>query len=218
MKTRDRILVCSLELFNTEGEAHCTTIDIANELDISPGNLYYHFKGKDDIIAELYEQFELALSDTLRAAIDQPLGGDGDAVETYWSYLYVVLEEIYQYRFFYHNLDDLLQRYPGIRRRFQRLVDLKRKSLAAVCRALLQDATAQISIDQNDTLLDSLTLTLTFWLSWQQLRGKPQTVEPLVHGGVLALMTIIAPYLGHEQLHFYRDCQQLHARILAAGE
>ena len=73
MKTRDRILHTSLELFNAEGEAETTTIDIANELDISPGNLYYHFKGKDQIIAELFAQYEFALSNTLTAPIERPL-------------------------------------------------------------------------------------------------------------------------------------------------
>jgi AcrR family transcriptional regulator len=73
MKTRDRILVTSLALFNEEGEGSTTTIDIANELDISPGNLYYHFKGKDQIIAELFQQYEQALSGTLAAPIEAPL-------------------------------------------------------------------------------------------------------------------------------------------------
>jgi len=73
LKTRDRILVTSLALFNEEGEANTTTIDIANELDISPGNLYYHFKGKDQIIDELFQQYELALGSTLAAPIEKPL-------------------------------------------------------------------------------------------------------------------------------------------------
>jgi AcrR family transcriptional regulator len=110
MKTRDRILHTSLQLFNEEGEEQTTTVDIANEMDISPGNLYYHFKGKDQIIAEIFHQYEVALSGTLTAPIERPLSSPGN-VEENWYYLYVVLEEMYQYRFFYHNLDNILQRY-----------------------------------------------------------------------------------------------------------
>ena len=39
MKRRDVILEVSLVLFNQEGEANLSAVDIANELDISPGNL-----------------------------------------------------------------------------------------------------------------------------------------------------------------------------------
>ena len=107
MKTRDRILHTSLALFNEEGEEQTTTIDIANEMDISPGNLYYHFKGKDEIIRELFQQYELALGDTLTAPIENPLNPDRSTVEYNWFFLHVVLEEMYNYRFFYHNLDDI---------------------------------------------------------------------------------------------------------------
>ncbi len=92
MKTRDRILHCSLALFNEEGEANTTTVDIANELDISPGNLYYHFKGKDEIIAELFQQYELALAGTLTAPIERPLSDDPGNVEENWYFLYVVMD------------------------------------------------------------------------------------------------------------------------------
>ena len=68
MKTRDKILLTSLKLFNDEGEPSVTTVDIANELDISPGNLYYHFHGKEAIIAELFDAFEVELVE-LGAAI-----------------------------------------------------------------------------------------------------------------------------------------------------
>jgi AcrR family transcriptional regulator len=105
MKTRDRILETSLVLFNDEGEAHTTTIDIANEMNISPGNLYYHFKGKDQIIAELFQQYELALGSTLGAPIERPLSAERGQVEDNRYYLYLVMEEMYQYRFLYYNLD-----------------------------------------------------------------------------------------------------------------
>ena len=50
MKTRDRILECALQLFNRQGEPNVSTLEIANEMGISPGNLYYHFHGKEPLI------------------------------------------------------------------------------------------------------------------------------------------------------------------------
>ena len=218
MKTRDRILHTSLELFNEEGEEHTTTIDIANELDISPGNLYYHFKGKDQIIAELFQQYELALSSTLTAPIEKPLSQDEANIEDNWYYLYVVLEEMYQYRFLYHNLDNILQRYPNIARSFKRLIQLKRAALYAICQALIQQAVIEASESQLLGLVDNMTLNLTFWLSYDQLLHGEREPGVVIHQGVLQLLTMVAPYLGDEQLSFYRDCEDIYRNMLEAQD
>jgi AcrR family transcriptional regulator len=214
MKTRDRILHTSLALFNDEGEAHTTTIDIANEMDISPGNLYYHFKGKDQIIAELFQQYELALSSTLTAPIEKPLSEGEGNVEENWYYLYVVMEEMYQYRFLYHNLGDILQRYPDVRRRFKRLIQLKRAALFAICQALLQQSVIDARDQQLLGLVDNMTLTLTFWFNYDQLLQDDRNPQVTIHQGVLQLLTMVAPYLGDEELRFYRDCEAIYASML----
>lgn len=214
MKTRDRILHTSLELFNEEGEEQTTTIDIANEMDISPGNLYYHFKGKDQIIAELFHQYEMALSSTLSAPIERPLSQDPANIEDNWYYLYVVLEEMYQYRFLYHNLDNILQRYPDIGRKFKRLIQLKRAALYAICQALIQQAVIEASEQQLPVLVDNMTLNLTFWLSYDQLLHGLREPGVTIHQGVLQLLTMVAPYLGDEQLRFYRDCEAIYQNML----
>jgi AcrR family transcriptional regulator len=58
VKTKDRILQISLQLFNERGERSVTTNHIAAELGMSPGNLYYHFRNKQEIIKELAEQYQ----------------------------------------------------------------------------------------------------------------------------------------------------------------
>ncbi len=214
MKTRDRILVTSLALFNEEGEAHTTTIDIAAVLDISPGNLYYHFRGKDQIIQELFAQFEQALGETLRAPLERPLGTDPGNVEDNWYYLYVVMEDMWQYRFFYHNLDDILQRYPDIRRGFRRLLQRQREALLAIGGNLLDQAVISVGDEQLQNLVDNMSLTLTFWFSYDQLLHRQRSAQLTIHQGVLQLLTLVAPYLGSAQLTFYRDCQAISAALL----
>ncbi|MEK5236342.1 TetR/AcrR family transcriptional regulator [Paenibacillus sp. FSL L8-0470] len=59
---RDKILETSIELFNKKGYAYVTLRDISDALNISPGNLTYHFKKKQDlmigVMARQYEEYQ----------------------------------------------------------------------------------------------------------------------------------------------------------------
>ena len=59
--TYTRIIDASLTLFNEEGERNISTNHIAAHLGISPGNLYYHFRNKDEIIVQLFKRYSEAL-------------------------------------------------------------------------------------------------------------------------------------------------------------
>ena len=218
MKTRERILDTSLRLFNEEGEAHTTTIDIAAELDISPGNLYYHFKGKDQIIAELFEQFRIALSQTLDAPPQRALHDNRERVEDQWYYLYVVLEDLYQYRFLYHNLDDLLRRYRQLARGFRRLIAHKRAALTAIIDSVIGADSPPLARVQKAVLIENMVLQLTYWLNYERLLHEERDAQVSIHRGVLQLLTMLAPYLGEEPLSFYRQCEAIYAGMLQSGQ
>ncbi|MEM0954494.1 MAG: TetR/AcrR family transcriptional regulator [Pseudomonadota bacterium] len=210
MKTRDRILHMSLALFNEEGETHTTTVDISNELDISPGNLYYHFRGKDVIIAELFEQYERGLSEILSAPLNRPL-----SVEDNWFYLYVVFEEMYNYRFLYRNLSDLLDRYPDLKKRFRRLLKLKRAAIAAVWETLSREAVVSTTEDEATALVDNMVLLLNYWLNYDHLQHDERAPALIIHQGVYQLMSMIAPYLGEQQRSFYEQVCEIYHGIIA---
>ena len=209
MKTRDRILTTSLLLFNEEGEPNVTTVDISNEMEISPGNLYYHFKGKEAIIEELFATFESELSDILSAPLNKAL-----SVEDSWFYLYVVFEEIYNFRFFYQNLTNLLYRYDSINRRFKRLIELKSRTVHALLQEVIQHGILHIDSDELQQLGDSITLTLTYWLTFSDLRGQSLPPPVTIHQGVFQVVHLLAPYLTEDYAHIYRECKALYEQAV----
>ena len=122
-KTKETILRTAQGLFNNEGEHAVSSVDIASVIGISPGNLYYHYKGKDPIIRELFADFEEELRQVLSAPIREPL-----VLEDNWIYLYIIFEEIWDFRFFYRNPAELIQRIPELRAPFAQLLALKERT------------------------------------------------------------------------------------------
>src|SRR3990167_10560669 len=158
MKTRDRILEVSLLLFNEEGEGELSSVDVANALEISPGNLYYHFKGKDAIIRALFDRFEEEMQVILRGS-----RGGLASLEDNWVYIYILLEEIYDFRFFYRDLAGLLARYPDLAVRFRSLVAAKRQTIARILGDLERLGLLDIDASLKKPPTDPNITTPTFW-------------------------------------------------------
>ena len=112
VKTADRILQTACLLFNERGERNVTASDIALELDMSAGNLYYHFKGKDSMHLALFATLQRELVGLLGAPLHDPLlfrdNDEDDPVLRSWLFLTVVLEKMLAYRYLYENPRDLM--------------------------------------------------------------------------------------------------------------
>lgn len=214
MKTRDRILETSLMLFNDEGEHNVTTVDIANEMDISPGNLYYHFKGKESILDALFTRFDSEFGTLLRESGEARLD-----LKDYWFFIYVVFEEIHKFRFLFVDLGDIILRYKDIEKRFRRLVGQMRGAITLVLDNLTQQAALRLAPDQLAALGDTITMVMLYWFSHQRLSNPNLAADQLIHSAVYRIMCLVSPYVSEGQREFVEAVEALYAEAgsLKAG-
>src|SRR3984885_3142905 len=131
-RTRERILQLALKLFNEFGEANVTTATIADAMDISAGNLYYHFRNKDDIINSIFSQFENEFDKRLRFSDSQQ-----PSIDEVWAYLAYMADFAWTYRFLYRDLNDLLARNRTLETHFKQIISHKVHFAQELCEALV---------------------------------------------------------------------------------
>lgn len=208
-KTRERILETSLALFNEFGAPNVTTNQIADAVEISPGNLYYHFRHKEDIVMALFDRYEAALGDITGSSAD----AEG-AVLDLWLLVHLSFEVIHDYRFIHRDLSDLTAAYPVLRSRFQRGVEAGIQRAGDFCSAMANAGALEASPEEAHALAVNIALVTTYWLNLQALRqaghasGKPSDDET-ISKGVFQVLSLITPYLrGSTQDEFRRVAQR----------
>jgi len=200
-RTRRRILAEALAQFNERGEARVTPAAIASALEMSPGNLYYHFRNKDEIVEELFRELERRLDaePPLRAAA-------AEAIEDLWLYLHLMLEAIWEFRFLYRNLDDVVARNRRLRDHFRRIAARKREAIVRLCEGLVAAGAMRASPEEIRTLARNVLVVATYWLNFRSLaRGRDDEQEVDLGAGAHQVMSLIAPYLrGDARRHLDR--------------
>jgi AcrR family transcriptional regulator len=191
-RTRERILASSLELFNRDGAAHVTTADIAGEMNISPGNLYYHFRNKEEIIEELYAAYEARVLPLLA----DPEGRRVD-VEDLWLLLHLLFEQMWAYRFLYRELDELATHNRRLGTRVAALLQRSYATMVELCRSMVAAGTMQASEAEIAAVARNIVLVATYWMSFHRLsraaRGSADDIDPGI--GAYQVLALIAPFL-----------------------
>jgi AcrR family transcriptional regulator len=197
-RTAERILEVTLELFNRFGEPNVSTTLISAELGISPGNLYYHYPAKDELINSLFERYERSLSELLGAA------DSVRDVEDAWFFLHSLFEIIWQYRFLYRDLNDLLSKNRLLETHFQAVLKNKTKAVRVMLSGMSRHGAVDIDTRELEPTANCMVVVLTYWLSFEYVRDPRNALEPgnaekaLIHGAQHVL-NLLAPYLEAEQ-------------------
>jgi AcrR family transcriptional regulator len=207
-RTAERILEVTLDLFNRFGEPNVSTTLISAELSISPGNLYYHYPAKDELINALFDRYEKALGEILQAA-------DGvENVEDAWLFFHMLFELIWSYRFLYRDLNDLLSKNRRLETHFQFVLKNKAKAMHALLDGLARNNVVRITGAEAAPTATSMVVVVTYWLSFEYVRDPRRALEPesaaaaMGRGGYHAL-ALLMPHLD--------AASRAHLQMLAAA-
>jgi AcrR family transcriptional regulator len=193
-RTAERILEVTLELFNRFGEPNVSTTLISAELRISPGNLYYHYPAKDELINALFDKYERSLSELLNAS-------DGVRnVEDAWFYMHTLFELIWQYRFLYRDLNDLLSKNRRLETHFQSILKNKTQSVKVMLDGMNRSGAMTIDSREMEPTATSMVVVLTYWLSFEYVRDPRRALEPehaelALLRGAHHVLNLLVPYL-----------------------
>ena len=193
-RTAERILEVTLDLFNRFGEPNVSTTLISAELGISPGNLYYHYPAKDELINALYGRYEQSLTEILMAS------DDVKNVEDAWFFMHTLFERIWQYRFFYRDLSDLLSKNRRLETQFQLMLRQKSRAIRAMLDAMGRAGTLRLDARELDTTANCMVVVLTYWLNFEYVRDprkalEPENAEKALMRGAAHVLNLLAPYM-----------------------
>jgi AcrR family transcriptional regulator len=197
-RTAERILEVTLELFNRFGEPNVSTTLISAEMGISPGNLYYHYPAKEELINSLFDKYETALNELLNAS-----DGVRD-VEDAWFFMHTLFELIWQYRFLYRDLNDLLSKNRRLETHFQFVLKNKTRAVTALLESMARSGNLQMDARAMETTATSMVVVLTYWLSFEYVRDprralEPESAQAALMRGAHHVLNLLVPYLQNEQ-------------------
>ncbi len=192
-RTAERILEVTLELFNRFGEPNVSTTAISAEMKISPGNLYYHYPAKDELINALVDRYERALGELLGAA------DSVRNVEDAWLFVHMLFELIWNYRFLYRDLNDLLSKNRKLETHFQGMLNDKARAVQALLDGLARGQ-AMASPPESAAVSHAMVVVLTYWLSYEYVRDPRRALEPgtaaaALNRGAFHVLSLLLPYL-----------------------
>jgi AcrR family transcriptional regulator len=203
--TRERIADAALALFNVEAWHSVSTRHVAARLGISPGNLYYHFGNKEEIVLHLYARLEAQLESILA-----PQGHPAPTFEQVLGYLDAIFAHLWQFRFFYRDLNSLLREVPGLRSRYRGLAARVLARARAIFAGMVEQGWMDAPPEQLDVLATNAWIVLTQWFTHWQVVSRRRVIQASdIREGMRHLVGLFSPLLRPPQR---RQLQRLLAR------
>lgn len=193
-RTRDRILEAALRLFNERGTAAVSTNHIAAETGISPGNLYYHFGDKQEIIRALHARY--AAAHERRWELGQQAGENLGALR---QNVTAGMALAWEYRFFEREILALLRADPELRASYREVYERRLGEWLAFAEQLVTQGVLRRPRPPRSLrdLVVAIWLIATNWLAFLDVTGDADDPAQVAKGTDLVLV-VLDSYLTDE--------------------
>jgi AcrR family transcriptional regulator len=167
-ETRRRILDTARKLFNEDGLSRVGVRDVARALEMSPGNLAYHFPTKDDLVEALVvELYELNL-----ATVFADMPTTSMSIETLYRLATGAMRNMIGYRFVLLGYADAVSRSRRLRKLEAALGDKRRERHEAMLGALVEGGWVEReALARSDVIYEQSTMISSGWMSIAAVRG-----------------------------------------------
>lgn len=197
-RTAERILDAALDLFNRFGEPNVSTSTVAADLGISPGNLHYHYPAKAELVNALFERYAQSLQPLWPAAREVA------DVEDAWFILHTMFEKLWDFRFLYRDINDLLSRNRHLEAAIGQILQDKTQAIGALIDGLRRADHLQMQDAQVQATARSMVVVLCWWLSFEYARDPRHALEGEQAGhslmrGAYQVLHLLVPYLAPGQ-------------------
>ncbi|WP_199610379.1 TetR/AcrR family transcriptional regulator [Flocculibacter collagenilyticus] len=211
MKTKDKIIEASITLFNQLGEPNVTTNHIAAHLNISPGNLYYHFRNKDDIIRSIFKLYARHMETQF-----EPVADKAHILDNLKKYMDAVFELMGRFSFFYDNLPVILARSPALKTDYLKVQEQVLVKVESLVNGLKNANIINIEDDDVTHFSHNVKQTVSFWISYFKTQSdNPQVGQQELYQGVTRVLLLFKPHFNLEYRYAY-DELEAHYRTMAA--
>lgn len=201
MTTKEKILAKSLELFNDKGVETVTTRQIALALNMSQGNLCYHFPKKESIIIALYEQ----LVQQFDSMYDR-LNVNKLSITLFFEIITITNQYFIDYKFLMLNFVQIMRWHPSIKTHYQALTVQRNEQMIGLFMALQQMGLlkAEVYKGQFKQVIEQIMILNNFWLSHAEILYQGTASTKIKHYNQL-VGAFLFPYLTEKGQEEYQS-------------
>ncbi len=196
--TKQKILTTSLTLFNQHGIAKVSLRTIADSMQISVGNLQYHFKKRDAILETLYFELVEKIDRIIITATD-------DLLASVCAITTEICALFFEYRFFLLDFTAICRNNEKIKQHYASLYKRREAEFLQIVAMLIQHGLLRQEVLQHEFLylFKRMEVISNFWFSSVLTQGH-ELSESTIQEYEIMMSQNLYPYLTEKGKLQYR--------------